>query len=428
MKSKKSSLRIVLIIPPMPFLLDQKRNCPLGILYIGSALEANKYDVDIVDLRGVKNSDWGRVIPPAGIYGITAVTPEYNTALKIAQFIKGRHQACVILGGVHATVMPEKIDTIFDKVVIGEGEEVILEAVEDYKKKITKRFYQGSRIDDLDKIPFPARHLLPFDSVFSDKLVQPGLPATTIIASRGCPFGCSFCASKKVWKRHAKLRSPDNIVNEIKQIIKTYKVSSFRFIDDIVSLNKDICFELCKKLEPLQIRWRANTRVDIADQEMLKMMKQSGCLEVDFGIESISQTVLDMNNKGTKLSAIFKTVEYAKKAGLRTRLFFIVGLPGEELGFADRVIDFCKKTDPDGIDVSTFVPYPGSDVYENPAKYGIKLEAASFDEYIFTLGLDDAELNKGFFWKHPNLSCEELREERKKVLIFAQAHNLVLNK
>lgn len=421
-------MRIVLIIPPNPFLGDQKRNCPLGILYIAGVLEQEGHHPEVVDLRCLEDGEWLKKIPQADIYGITTSTPEYLLACKVARFIKNSYGGCMVLGGVHPTVLSDKIDRVFDKVVIGEGERAILDVLKDYRNGVKKRFYQSPVIENLDDIPLPARHLLPIDSVVNDRLVTPDIPATTIVTSRGCPFNCSFCSSPRMWGRRVRFRSADNVIAEIEKIKNDYGLTHFRFQDDVMGANKKIFFEMFKKMEPLNIRWRANLHVNISNTELLEAMKQAGCFEIHYGVETISQKVLDMNNRGMKVDTIYEAVENTKRLGLRVRLFFIVGLPFEEHGIADRTIEFVKKAKPNGIDLSTFVPFPGSDVFENPSKYGIEILSRDFNDYSMSIGLYKGESEKDFIYRHSNLSNEELKDERKQLLGFIEKYNLALNK
>ncbi|MFH1868880.1 MAG: radical SAM protein [Candidatus Omnitrophota bacterium] len=422
-------MRIVLIIPPNPFLGDQKRNCPLGILYIAGVLEKEGYHTEAVDLRCLEEDKWLEKIPQADIYGITTSTPEYLIACRVAKLVKNKYSnACIVVGGVHPTVLPDRIDPVFDKVVVGEGERAILDVVNDCKNGVEKRFYQSPVIENLDDIPLPARHLLPPDSVISDKLVVPGIPATTIVTSRGCPFNCSFCSSPRMWGRRVRFRSADSVVAEIEKIKKDYGITHFRFQDDVMGANKKIFLEMFEKMQPLGIRWRANLHVNVSTTELLEAMKKAGCFEIHYGVETISQDVLDKNNRGMKLDVIYKAVENTKKLGLRVRLFFIIGLPFEEQGIADRTIEFIKKVGPDGVDLSTFIPFPGSDVFNNPSKYGIEILSKDFDDYYMSIGLYMGESEKDFICKHSNLSNDELKFERKKLLDFIEKYNLALNK
>lgn len=421
-------MKVVLINPPRPYLGDQKRNQSLGIMYLAAVLEQEKYEVALVDLSYIKEEDWIKKIPEAEVYGISAATPDYPLAVKIAQKIKEKFNSITVLGGVHATAQPDKIDAIFNKVVIGEGEWAILELLKDIKKSTKKRFYQKDPIEDLDRIPFPARHLLPYDSIVSYSLAEKGKPATAIIISRGCPYNCSFCASKVMWGQRVRFRSPGNVIKEIRQVIKDYGVYHFRFQDDTLTQNRARFLELCKKMEPLGIQWRCNTRVNYAEKEMLNAMKKAGCQEVGYGIESASQEVLDINNKKIKVEQAIQAVRNTKTAGLKVRLFFMIGLPGESSDISKINIDFIRKTKPDGVDLSTFVPFPGCDIYKRPGDYGIKKFNSDYSQYVMTVGLYKNELEKDFVCGYSSLTNEELKRHRKIILEYIKENSLALNK
>jgi radical SAM superfamily enzyme YgiQ (UPF0313 family) len=422
-------MKIVLIIPSSPFLGDQKRNPPLGIMYIASFLEKHGYNIELVDLRDLGEDRWMNKIPYADIYGITATTPEYPLAVRIAHKLKARDQkSLIILGGIHATTESKNLDSVFDRVIIGEGELSTLNLLKDFEKGISKKYYTSPRIEDLDSLPFPARHLLPFDSVFNTNLCIKGNLATTLIASRGCPYNCSFCASKAMWGRKVHVRSPDNVISEIKEIIEGYNVYYFRFQDDTISFNKNWLFELCKKMEPLNIHWRANTRVNHSQKDVLEAMYKAGCYEIDYGIESISENVLKINNKQVKVEDMYTAIKNAKEVGLKVRLFFMIGLPGEGGNVSESIIKFIEETVPDGVDVSTFVPFPGCDIYVNPSKYNIKILNTNFDDYVFTLGLYGDEAEKSFTYTHDILTDEELKQKRLEILEYVKTYNLSLNK
>jgi anaerobic magnesium-protoporphyrin IX monomethyl ester cyclase len=421
-------MKVVLINPPHPYLLDQKRNQPLGIMYLAAMLEKEIFDVNVVDLCYVEEGDWLKKIPEADVYGISATTLDYFCSVKIARKVKEAHGGILVLGGSHATAVPKAIDPVFDKVVIGEGELALLDLLNDCRKNAGKRFYQRELVKDIDFFSFPARHLLPLDSIVSHDLVERGKPATSLITSRGCCNACSFCASKTMWGQRVRFRSPGNVIAELEQIMEVYGVRHFRFHDDTMSLNKSRLLEMCKKMEPLNIRWRAHTRVDCSDMETLKAMKRAGCDEIGFGIESASQRVLDVNKKRIKVEQAKKAIRNAKDAGLKVRLFFIVGLPGETKDTWKLNIDFIEDVQPDGVDVSTFIPFPGCDIYDNPKAYGIELLTNDYDRFIMTLGLGKGELETDFIYKHPDLSNEELKRHRKMMLDYVIKRKMDLNK
>ena len=421
-------MKIILIIPPSLFLGDQKRNPSLGIMYIASYLETNGFLVEIIDLRNIEERGWLNFVPQNEIYGITATTPEYPTVLKLAKLLKRRDSKCkIILGGVHGTA--SKVDEIFDSVIIGEGELSIIDAINDYEKNNLKNVYEAKLIKNISDLPFPARHLLPKDSFISKYLCEKGEDATSIIASRGCPFNCSFCAIDSIWKRRLRYRSPENVSLEIHDIINKYNIKQFRFQDDTLTSNKKWVFEFCDAIKDLNIKWRANTRIDFAEKDVLKKMFNAGCYELDFGIEDVSQNVLDINNKGVNVNEIYEAIHNTKEAGIKVRAFLMIGLPGQESDVSKNMIDFIKKTNPDAVDLSTFVPLPGSDIYNNPEKYNIKLKKQlDFGDYVFTVGLYKDEDERDFVFTHDKLSNEDLKKHRKEILEFIQERNMVLNK
>ncbi|MBU2634607.1 MAG: radical SAM protein [Nanoarchaeota archaeon] len=410
-------MKVNLIIPPDPFLGDDKRNPPLGLLYLAAITKDMGYDVGVTDLRGIDEKDLIANLPTGqDVYGLTSSTPSYYNASMLAKAIKAQSpNSLTVLGGIHATSLPRKIGHEFDKVVIGEGEKAFLQILEDFQRKNNpnKKFYKADPIKELDFIPFPARDLVPLDSVFSKNAFSvDGEYAGTLITSRGCPYDCSFCGSQTMWGKKVRFRSPENVVQELKEIIGNYRIKHFRFQDDTMSLIKKRLKFLCEGMGPLEIHWRATTRVNRADLETLKMMKQAGCEEIGYGIESLDQEVLNRNHKGIKLNQVYKAMENTKKVGLQSRLFFIIGLPGEKPGFAKRLEKFLDETNPEGVDVSTMVPYPGSPIFHSPAKFGIKLKPMEFEKYHMTLGMIDGERERPLTFIHDVLSEEQIIEER----------------
>jgi radical SAM superfamily enzyme YgiQ (UPF0313 family) len=156
-------------------------------------------------------------------------------------------------------------------------------------------------------------------------------------------------------------------------------------------------------------------------------MKDAGCEEVGYGVESLVQDVLDRNSKNIRLAQVYEALDNAAKVGIRVRLFFIVGLPGEPPGFSERLEAFLKRVTADGIDVSTLVPYPGSDIFHNPGKYGIRLKHKDFNIYHMTLGLRGNEVERPLTFVHDVLSEEEILRERRLSLEIVKQHRMVRN-
>lgn len=421
---------IEFIIPPKPYLGDELRNPELGILYLAAVTLNEGYTVRITDLRCKKEPEFEGLIGKADVYAITATTPDYFIAKKIAELAKTKNgKAWVAIGGIHATSVPGQIDHVFDKVGIGEGEISIIQILQDYQHgRNERRFYQNELIKDLDTLPLPARDMLPFENVFSPNGLFVGAgPTATIMTSRGCPFNCSFCASKTMWQRRLRLRTPDNVVLEIKHVIEKYGVKNFRFHDDTITVRKDWIKEVCRKITPLGIKWRAGTRVDQSSEEILKLMKDAGCQEIAFGVESLDQGVLDKIGKNIKLADVYSAVKNAQSVGMEVRLFFIIGLPGETPGFAKRLEKFCEETNPDAIDLSTLVPFPGCDLYHHMESFGLEMDEKNYEKYVMTLGMGKDEIDKGFIFKHDVMSTEQLKDERKKALDYIKTRKMVKN-
>lgn len=425
-------MKVNLIIPPDPFLGDDKRNPPLGLLYIAAVTRNAGYEVNITDLRGLKGKDpIEQINLESDIYGYTATTPEFNFVSNLAKKIQSltSHSVINALGGVHATALPKEIGTEFDKVFIGESELSFLEFLQDLKesKNLNKRFYQSKRINNLDTIPFPARDILPYDSVYSKNAFTVGGDyAATVITSRGCLSDCSFCGSKNMWGRHVKFRSPDNVIQELEQIIQKDNIKYFKFYDDTMVLKKSRLHELCKKIKSLNIYWKAATRVNCTDIDSLSIMQDSGCKELAIGVESLDQDVLDFNHKGITVEQSYQAMRNIKEVGLESRLYFIIGLPGEKPGYSERLKIFLDKTNPDAVDLSTFVPLPGSEIFKNPSNWGIGIKSDEYNKYIFTVGLKKEDSRKLTF-EHNVMTEEQIIEEREKCLKIISERKMVKN-
>jgi anaerobic magnesium-protoporphyrin IX monomethyl ester cyclase len=427
----RPALSLCFIASPLPFLGDPLRNAPLGILYLAAMAEQAGYQVGVCDLRATSVAAAVDAVPKGrSVYGFSATTPEYPLSLQVARKLKKREPASVfILGGVHATVCKKNIDLVFDIVVGGEGEGVLLTVLKDISEKKYHRFYQADGLMDVAGLPWPARHLLPAASFVSTALVEQGQPATTVLASRGCAFDCAFCASKFMWHRKLRYRPVDDVIAEIKELRDRYGVRQLRFQDDALELNRNWIRDFCGKMQLLKMVWRANARVDTMTDETMTAMKNAGCDELCFGIESPEQDVLDKSCKNMSIDAAYRVLKSARVHGLRTRIFLIIGLPGQDKKVADNMIAFIKETQPDAVDLSTFVPFPGCDIYCNPAAYHVKVrQDIDLEDFVMTRGLYGDEKNKDFAIVHDKLSDNDLKRLRSEILDFIQSYNLVRNK
>jgi len=357
---------------------------PLGPLYIASALEQKGHDVLLLDLRDVNQLETVQ-FPKVKYYGLTATTAGINSATKIKNLIKFRHpQSVVFIGGVHATVKPDELTEEFDAVIVGEGEKSVF------------KVFQGARgiiksdvIEDIDIIPYPARHLLKPNARFSSQLFEgqkyvESEMATTITSTRGCPFNCAYCASPTIWKRRIRFRSPENFVGEIRQIIDTYGCRNFKFVDDNFPLNKQRILEIAQLLEPLNIHFRCHTRVSLIDEEVLSALKMAGCNEIAYGVETTDDYVLEKIQKGETVEQQEHALHLTKDAGLLVRLYLMVGLPFETWDTIHCLKEFIIKNRKliDKYTLSTMAPYPGTDIHDNPQKYDIIWMERDYDKFL----------------------------------------------
>lgn len=368
------NLEIELIHPPHPQSTEDRLDAPLGLLYLAANLEKNGYSVRINDLSGIPEKDWK--IGKADIYGTTIYAPTVSISERIAKICKTINPySKIVAGGAHPTAIPKQMSNDFDIIGIGDGEEIILDIANDYPNN--KRFYKKDLERNLDIYPNPAYHLV---DLFSYKRKFEGKQAITILTSRGCPYSCAFCGLPEQHKK-MKYRTPENVTEEIKSIQKKYGINKFNFQDDTFTVNKSRLYKMLKLFEPLEIGFRAHGRSGLDTLEDYVKLKEAGCNVVAWGIESGSQKILNLMNKQTTVKYNEEVIKMAKDVGLLTRAFFILGFPGEDKQTIKETKEFIERTNPDQYFVSNFVPYPGTDVWNNPKKYGITKIYTNFEKY-----------------------------------------------
>lgn len=361
----------------------------LGVLYLAAVLEQAGYKVQIADLRD-KKADID-LIPEAPIIGFSATTGEISDVKQLAQLAKSRDPKCTtVIGGAHASLLPEDCDQYFDYVVIGEGEF----ALADIEKGIFGKRTYMPRIKDLDSLPFPARHLA---NCFSETLI-PGEryghaeKATTVIFSRGCIWGkCSFCAN--MLKQPVIYRSPENIRDEIQELISKYNCRSFRVEDDNFTATPKWMIRVCEKLAPLRVKFKAHSRGNLITEDCIVALKEAGCIEMGTGLESADQRVLNKVNKGVRVEDSGKAIELLKKHGIISKVYFVMHLPLETEETIRLNKEFMEVYRPDKWTCSRFAPYPGSPVWQNPKAFGITWLDPDYAHYwnFFNSGLIEYE-------------------------------------
>lgn len=414
----------LLVIPPFPESYSPLAaetpgysSPPLGICYLASVIENAGYSVAIEDMHIAKLRPedilpiFEKYVPR--VVGISASTPTYPNARRIAKFIKAASpKTPVIMGGMHASALPEEVlnDGDVDIAVRGEGELTIVDLAEHLIRKekdpstipgISFRRSDGeiihtterSLIQDLDNLPLPARHLIDLDAYY-----QKG----AMITSRGCPERCIFCSCGAFVGRTYRTRSPENVVQEIEHLISTYGIKRFDFHDDEFTMLPERAGRICKLINKrgLDIEWGCFARASRFTLELAKAMYNAGCRTIQFGVESGDQVVLDSIHKRLTLQEVEDAVVAAKKAGIpEIACGFMIGHPEDTIESIQRTMDFAlhlKSIGATSLRLSVLTPYPGTDVFDNAEQYGIKIINHNWEEYTFSRVLIETKnLSKG---------------------------------
>jgi radical SAM superfamily enzyme YgiQ (UPF0313 family) len=412
----KSITRVLLVNPicsPIygPGAKSEGVTMPLGMAYIASYLRKNNVESFIIDAEA-ESLSWTqlkeriRTINPH-IIGIYSTTPTIYLVHKTAEIAKSIDKSIkVVLGGPHATVMPEDClkNTHTDFCIIGEGEYTFLELVKGLKKgkslnkingiafkkgtKVIKN-NPGELIQDLDSLPFPARDLLKLN-----KYVCPTTKAlvlgkgyggeyTDIITSRGCPYRCTYCSSQVTFGHRIRYRSPESVIAEIEEVIKNYGIKTFNILDDTFTADKNRIIKICDLIikRKLKIQWICQSRVNLLSRKIAVAMKKAGCKLIAFGIESGNQQILNNIKKGITLEQAKNAVKICKDVGLATLCAFMVGNPGETRKTAIQTIKFAIKLNPTFANFFITTPYPGTELYEWAKSKGL-IKASEWSKYI----------------------------------------------
>lgn len=355
----------LLVIPPLP---------PTDLMYLASIAESCGFEAIIRDYSqgGDFEADLKEFQPNYLVANIA--TPTFKSDMMAVQLAKEiLPNICTIVKG--APFLTYNTNTIYenpfiDYVIMGEAEltlKDILDGVPNcdilgicYREnfqpvKNDKRPF----IDNLDILPFPARHLVD-NSIY--KRPDNGKVQAVIKVARGCPFHCFFCLATPVSGAKVRTRSPENIVAELKECIEKYNIKNFLFWSDIFNFNREWTLELCQKIieSGLKITWSSNTRADTMDDEMAKMMYKSGCRLVSIGVESGSQKMLDNIGKKITLDDIRNTVKILKKNKIKIYNYFVIGLPWETEETVEETIKFAIELDSNFISFYTATPLPGT--------------------------------------------------------------------
>lgn len=353
-------------LPPVP---------PLGLLHIASFIRSKGFD-DIKVLNTEFSDEKKQVeyeISKADIVGVSSMTCQINYAFKVAELCR-KYKKLSVIGGCHATCDDMNMLKHFDIVVRNEGEITFLEILQGKRLGNIKgiSYRKGSKImrnadrefiNDINELPFPA-----WDMVDAKKYVYVtdffDTPAATIVSSRGCPHACIFCCSPQTWKRRLRIRTAENVFNEILELHDKYGFKAFFFPDDFFTCSKERTLKLCDMIlaKGLKIKWACMTRPNL-DKKTVRRMKEAGCVRISIGVESASIRLLRIARKNYTPEQCYKVARTIADEGLIVHAYFIIGLPGETVFTFLKSLVFAKLLRVKDCQWTILTPFPGTEAY-----------------------------------------------------------------
>jgi len=379
---------------------------PLGIVYLAAVLRQNGFKVSLIDgpASGLNEEEILKEIEKIGpkVIGISAITPLFHRAIRLAENIRARFSdILIVIGGHHVSIEPIKAleeYPSFDIAVYGEGENTMLELVKNYQKYNFERraflsdfnllnsmdgvvfrrlgqvimTHPRTLIKNLDDLPSPAWDLLPMDRYIPLPNQYLNKPVINMIAIRGCPFHCSFCSTHAVFGNSLRFLSPERLIKQIEEAKSNFGIREVSFWDDSLTVDKKWLLDFCEEVirHKLNITWTCYSRVDTVDKDILNRMRAAGCWNIFYGYESGNQELLDGIDKNITLEKIREVNRWTKEAGIEIRAAFMIALPKETPEMARKTIDFAISLEPDYAQFTITTPHPKTKLFQEAKKYG----------------------------------------------------------
>ena len=366
---------------------------PLGLAYIAAYIEQYGYDVKIIDAPPLELT-MDQVLKIAKKYnpdviGIQSLTTNYYEAINVANLLKEEMSSIpIVMGGPHPSLLPNETfndSSSVDVIVRREGEITFHELLRHFEGKKDLKDIKGISfrkndriihnpdrpfIKDLDSLPFPARHLLPMSAY---RIFGMRVPGTSMVSSRGCSFPCDFCVVSSYWNRTWRPRSAKNVVDEMEEIINTYKYLAIAFVDDLFAVSRKRVYEIVREIKKrkLDVIWGATVRADTVDKNLLKAMRDAGCVMLYIGVESGDQNVLNSISKLTTVDQYRRFFKWTNEIGIDTIASFAIGFPEDTPKSILKTINFAVELNPTHIVFALATPYPGTRFYEKAKRLGI---------------------------------------------------------
>ncbi len=392
-------MRFLLVNPFYP--IAEIPSPPLGISYLAGALERAGVEVRVLDLvvTAFDRAKLERALNEfqPDVVGATSVTMTFNSAISVIRHVKEIEPSIfTAMGGAHVSFCAEATlakHPELDLVGLGEGEETIVDIVRafengrDFSKVPGIVYRDGNTIRntgargywiDVDTLPWPARHLVPLGRY---RALDLPISMTT---SRGCPFQCIFCTGRQLVGAKIRYRKAASVVDEM-EYIASLGFKRVNLADDLFTARKDHAHAVCDEIlrRGLKVTWTSFSNVNTVDVPLLRKMKEAGCILVSFGLESANAEILKTVRKGTKIPRIIEAVQMCNEAGIQPHGSFIVGLPGETPETLREMHDFARRLAEMGCQtgVHMLAPFPGTAVYEQREKYGIRLLTDDWSQF-----------------------------------------------
>lgn len=387
-------MKVLLIRPPklnmistnVPNVVDEETGCypSLGLMYIAACVERyTDHQIEILDTQAEKmnyeemKSEIRKRNPD--IVGIQAMTFTLVDVILTAKIVKELDKSIpLILGGPHVNIYPEETisNSEIDFLVLGEGEYVfpdLINALSQRKdlSKIRGIVYKRNKeiintgkrefITNLDAVPFPAYHLVPYQKYYS--VLAKRTPITTMMTSRGCPFKCIFCTRPQLGEIF-RYRSAESVVDEMEQCARIGIKEIFLY-DDTFTIKKQRVIDICNEIlrRNLKIMWDIRSRVDTVDEKILKKLKLAGCERIHFGVEAGTQGILNILRKGITLQQAEKAFQWSREVGITTLAYFMIGNPTESRKQILETIKFSVKIKPDYVHIALTTLFPATELY-----------------------------------------------------------------
>lgn len=384
------------------------RYFPLGIGYIASFLDSLGHEVRVLEIDSVSElfEDYNHIADDYEVIGISVMTCSYPMSIKIADWFKLQNPSiAVVLGGHHVSAVKEAVfsdSEAIDFVIFGEGEHAFSELLQNLEgggdfASIKGLIWKDSGnvvsnpgrelITELDSLPFPCKKIEDIGRYRLHSYIDFGKKSATMITSRGCPFKCLYCSSHLTMGTKYRVRSVENIVDEVKYLVEVHRVDHIVFEDDAFTLKRDRVLALCEEFKKIKNMptWYCLSKVESMDYELAVAMRKANCRMIAFGVESGNQEILKKVGKTFKLDQGIRVLNECRRAGLNTLCTFIVGFPFDTDKTMRETYEFALKLNPTIAIFFPLTPYPGTPIYDHYLKEQFKPHSAlEWADYVIT--------------------------------------------